>query len=49
MDNLYNNANIFRSAYSENKVLHDVAKTHGQGVRESIIQQEVKSKKNWTK
>ena len=49
MDNLYNNDKLFRAAYVENKVFYGVTRTHGWGVPEKIIHQEVKSKKNRTK
>ena len=45
MNNLYNNVKLFRAAYVENKPLHGVYRTHGLGVQEEIIQQEVKSNK----
>ena len=45
MDNLYNNVKLCKDVNTENKLLHGVARTHGQGVPEEIIQQEVKSKK----
>ena len=45
MDSLYNNVKLYRAAYAEKKLLYGVARTHGQGVAEAIIQQEVKSKK----
>ena len=46
MDNLYNNGTLCKAEYAEKKLMHGVARTHGQGVPEEIIQQEVKSKKN---
>ena len=49
MDNLYNNDKLCRTAYAENKLLHGVARTHGRGVPEEIIQQEVKIKKKQDK
>ena len=38
MDNLYNNVKLCRSAYAENKNLHGVARAHGIGAQEEIIQ-----------
>ena len=45
MDNLYNSDNLCRYAYAENKLVRGVARTHGQGVLDEIIQQGMKSKK----
>ena len=45
MDNFYNNFRLCRATYAENKLLHGVARTHGQCVPEGVIQKEVKSKK----
>ena len=45
MDNLYNNGKLCRDVYVEKKLLHGLARTHGRGVPEEIIQQEVKNKK----
>ena len=49
MDNLYNNVKLCRDVNGEKKLLHDVARTHGKGVTEEIIQQEVKSNKKQDK
>ena len=49
MNNLYNNVNLCRYIYAENKLLHCVDITYEQGVMKEIIQQEVKSMKNRTK
>ena len=46
---MYNLYRLFKVAYAENKLLHGVDRTHGRGVPEETIQQEVKSKKNRTK
>ena len=45
MDNLYYNGKLCKAAHTENKLLHDVARTYGRGVREEIIYQEVECKK----
>ena len=37
MGNLYINLMLFRSAYAEKNVFHDVARTHVQVVPEEII------------
>ena len=49
MDNLHNNGKLYRDEYVEKKIFHDVVRTHGQGVREKIIQQEVKSNRKQDK
>ena len=43
MDHLYNNGKLCRAEYAEKKRLHGVDSTHGIGVTEEIIHQEVKS------
>jgi hypothetical protein len=51
MDNLYTSARFFREAYAgENKVLcHAVARKSGRGLLKSVIQEEVKNKKQQEK
>jgi hypothetical protein len=51
MDNLYTSARIFCEAYAgENKVLcHGVARKSGRGLPKSMIQEEVKNKKQQEK
>ena len=44
MDHLYNNIKLYRAVYAGGKY-HGVARTHGQGVPEKIVQKEVNSKK----
>ena len=45
MDNFYNSDNLCKDVYAEKKMFHGVDRTHGQGVPEEIIEQEVQSKK----
>ena len=40
MNNLYDNVKLYRSAYAENELFPVVARTHGRGVPEEIIQQD---------